>query len=165
MTLTAHAITGAAIAAAIPDHPILGFCAGFVSHYVLDAIPHTDYPIASPSLDPMIGGKIVFDKRLALDALRIGGDAVVGVALSYMLFAAPGLIGHVGGRVALIGAAAGLLPDFFHFLYLRMPYGPFKALERFHIAIQNETKRAWIGVATQVGAVAFVLFLVLYWRY
>lgn len=35
MTLTTHAITGAAIATMVPNYPALGFILGFGSHYIL----------------------------------------------------------------------------------------------------------------------------------
>ncbi|MDH2348696.1 hypothetical protein [Bradyrhizobium sp. SSUT77] len=43
MILSTHAIVGGAIASLIPDQPALAFVAGIVSHFVIDAIPHSDY--------------------------------------------------------------------------------------------------------------------------
>ena len=52
MILSTHAIVGAAIASFLPSHPTTAFVLGFGSHFVLDAIPHWDYPIKSASVDP-----------------------------------------------------------------------------------------------------------------
>jgi hypothetical protein len=41
MLTTVHLLTGAAIGLAVPN-PIWAFAAGFISHFLLDAIPHTD---------------------------------------------------------------------------------------------------------------------------
>ena len=51
MTLATHAVVGAAAASLIPTHPFLGFIAGFVSHFAIDAIPHWEYSLASAKID------------------------------------------------------------------------------------------------------------------
>jgi hypothetical protein len=55
MILTTHAVVGAALATFLPSHPVIAFAVGFASHFVLDAIPHVDYPIKSRSVNPKIG--------------------------------------------------------------------------------------------------------------
>ena len=47
MILVTHAIAGGAVASLVPNNPVLGFTLGFASHFLLDAIPHWDYPIRS----------------------------------------------------------------------------------------------------------------------
>jgi hypothetical protein len=44
MILTTHAVVGAALASFVPEHPAVAFVVGFGSHFILDAIPHVDYP-------------------------------------------------------------------------------------------------------------------------
>jgi hypothetical protein len=51
MILTTHAVVGAALASFVPSHPATAFVLGFASHFVLDAIPHVDYPIKSRSVN------------------------------------------------------------------------------------------------------------------
>jgi hypothetical protein len=58
------------------------FVIGFGSHFVLDAIPHWDYPIKSQSVDLKIGAPVVFDSALRRDALTIGSDAVFGIMIA-----------------------------------------------------------------------------------
>ena len=45
LTLMTHAIVGAAIVGLVPAHPLLGLSLAFASHFILDALPHWDYPI------------------------------------------------------------------------------------------------------------------------
>jgi hypothetical protein len=47
MTLTTHALLGAAAASLFPASPALAFAAGFASHFAADALPHWDYKILS----------------------------------------------------------------------------------------------------------------------
>lgn len=127
MTLTTHAVTGAAIMSLVPQHPILGICAAFASHFVIDAIPHWDYPIESASINPDIGATIKYDKAFWVDIARIGSDMFLGVALSvfvFLPFAAP--------FVLLLGALAGILPDPLLFLHTRFRHEPLVSLQRFH---------------------------------
>jgi len=47
MTLAAHSIVGGATVSLMPTHPVLGLCLAFARHFVLDAMPHWDYPMRS----------------------------------------------------------------------------------------------------------------------
>ncbi len=155
MTLTTHAITGAALATLMPSHPVLGFCAGFGSHFLLDAIPHWDYPILSDSIHPSKGGKLKFSRLLFLDGLRIGGDALLGLVLAALIFGYPYLL-----TPALIGAIGGITPDFLQFVYLRFPHPATSWLQRFHSWIHTRVGfegRPVLGMTTQV---IFVLLIV-----
>jgi hypothetical protein len=93
MILSTHAIVGAALASFLPAHPIGAFVIGFGSHFVLDAIPHWDYPIRSRSVDPRIGAPAVFDNALRLDALTIGSDAFFGIVIALLLFGSRQILG------------------------------------------------------------------------
>jgi hypothetical protein len=163
MTLTAHAVVGAGIVAAMPVHPILGLCAAFASHFVLDAIPHWGYPIHSPSLRPDIRAPLKFDRALFLDFVTMGSDALLGLVLAILLFATPSTF-----LLVLAGACAGEAPDTFHFFYTRYPHEPFLSIFRFHAWIQSEDifrERPVLGIASQItfiavftGAVKLIVF-------
>lgn len=86
MILSTHAIVGAAIASFLPSHPTTAFVLGFASHFVLDAIPHWDYPIRSAAVDPKIGAPMTFDRALLRDAVVIGSDGLVGILGALLLF-------------------------------------------------------------------------------
>src|SRR5215813_1205126 len=105
MILSTHALVGAAIANMLPTHPAAGFAPGFASHFVLDAIPHADYPIRSASLDPKIGAPLRFDCALLQDAITIGADGLLGLVLAFLLFASAG-----NEWTILLGACGAVLP-------------------------------------------------------
>src|SRR5437660_9654997 len=115
MILSTHAIVGAAIASFVPSHPTAAFILGFASHFVLDAIPHWDYPIRSAAVHPKIGGPITFDRALLRDAVVIGSDGLLGI----------------------LGALL-MLPDPLHTIHAHFPYEPLRTLQRFHRWIHTD---------------------------
>src|SRR3989344_5439218 len=127
MTLMTHAVVGASVAALIPQHPVLAFCGAFASHFLIDAIPHADYKIASASVDPNIDAPMRFDTALLRDMVVIGSDALLGLAISLLLFvpAAPFWL-------IFVCASAGVLPDPLQFVYSPFPHEPLLSLHRFH---------------------------------
>lgn len=148
MILATHALAGAAVAELFPQHPVLGFFAGFVSHFVLDAIPHQDYYLESlvhkrniNAVDMEIGPAFMRDlMKMSLD-LAIG---FTGVWFLFSRFHHPLLAGIAGG----IG---GVLPDAFQFLYFKFRIG--QSLQRFHTRIQESTlleNHFLVSLASQV---------------
>ena len=127
MTLTAHAVVGAAIASLIPQHPEIVACAAFASHFAVDAIPQWDYSIRSASINPGIGAKMRYDRAFFLDICAIGADALLGIVLSLLLFASA-----QDWWVILLGACAGMLPDPLQFVYAHWRHEPLVSLQRFH---------------------------------
>lgn len=159
MTLTTHAIAGAALAALVPEHPALGFTAGFASHFLLDAIPHWDYAMLSEAINPKIAAPFTIDRALVLDVLRIGSDMTLGLALAALFFATP----HTAFAV-FCGAMGGILPDALQFLYGRFPHGPLARLQRFHEWIHARRHlelegRYALGVASQLCLLTVFLML------
>ena len=154
MILSTHAIVGAALASFLPAHPIGAFVIGFGSHFVLDAIPHWDYPIRSRSVDPRIGAPLVFDNALRRDALTIGSDAFFGIVIALLLF---------GSResfwAVLLGAIGAMLPDPLQFLHARWPHGPLQIHQRFHRWAHTTKKidSVPLGVGTQMILVVAVI--------
>ena len=152
MTLTAHSIVGAAIASALPQHPVLGFALAFASHFAVDAIPHYDYHIESTSIDPRFATALRLDATLFRDFLRIGSDAFLGFALSILFF---------GPTVATIaGIVGGMLPDFLQFAWMRIQHEPLNSLQRFHKWIHSKNRlegRPLFGIFTQMAFLAAVI--------
>ena len=95
MLSTPHLLAGAAIVTLVPD-PNLSLPLSFISHFVLDAIPHWDGG----------GPKPPFNKK---DYLRVGGDYVFGVLLVFLL-----TLGNGNQILILVGAVLATLPDFIH---------------------------------------------------
>jgi len=159
MTLATHAITGAALATAMPEHPALAFCAGFASHFLIDAIPHWDYPIHSDSVNPTIAKPMRFDGALAIDALSIGFDALLGLALSVFFFGTPGAL-----LAVVAGAVGGILPDPLQFVSTHTNVEPLISLQHFHKWIHTDRKlrqegKHLIGISSQILFVAAVVAL------
>jgi hypothetical protein len=155
LTLTTHAVVGGAIVSLMPSFPMLGLCLAFASHFLLDAIPHLDYPIRSASVDPKIGARMRFDRALLIDTVTIGADAVLGIVLAVALFAAQANL-----LLVACGAGAAILPDALQFAYLRFRREPLASLQRFHcwIHTSNRMKRQPIlGVVSQVAFVAVLV--------
>lgn len=147
MTLTAHAIVGAGIAAALPAHPVFGVCAAFASHFLVDAIPHYDYHIRSASINPELGGGMKFDRALLQDFLAIGSDFALGLLLALFFFATPSTLWLI-----LSAAFAGQLPDALQFVYIRFPHG-LLYLQRFHKWVHTKRhlrKHPALGTISQV---------------
>ena len=158
MTLTAHAIVGAGIAAAIPAHPVLGISLAFASHFLVDAIPHYDYQVRSDSIHPHIGAPMRFDRALLLDFFSIGGDFALGIILALFFFATPTI-----WPLIAIAAFAGQLPDALQFVYTRFKHEPLVSLQKFHHWIHTKRRlreHPVLGVTSQVCfLVAFVAFV------
>ena len=157
MTLTTHAVAGAALASLMPEHPLVGFAAGFASHFMLDAIPHWDYAILSASVNPEAGGPVRFDRRFALDMVRIGSDATLGLALSALLIASP-----ENATAVFWGAVGGILPDALQFAYLRFPQEPLLTLQRLHWRIHAKRRleregRFVLGLASQLALLGLII--------
>lgn len=138
MILTTHAIAGAAVGSLTPSHPVAGFAIGFISHFVLDAIPHWHYPLDAITIDandPMKNNMRI-NKDFVFDMLKIGFDAALGIALSLLLFQSS----HGYSLLAaLMGASGGIAPDALQFVYWKWRHQPLIALQRFHIWIHAKT--------------------------
>jgi hypothetical protein len=122
MILTTHAVVGAALASFVPSHPAAAFVFGFGSHFILDAIPHVDYPIKSRSVDPRIGAPMAFDGALLRDFITIGSDGLFGMLLSLLLFSS-----LTNFWAVVMGAVGAMLPDPLQFAYTRFPYEPLRS--------------------------------------
>ena len=157
MTLTTHAIVGGAIVSLMPVHPLLGVCVAFASHFLLDAIPHWDYPIRSASVNPEIAGSMKYDRALFADMVTIGADALLGIVLALILFTTQRSI-----ILVLLGACAGILPDALQFAYMRFPRQPLASLQRFHqwSHTSHKLSNPLLGVLSQFTfVVAFVMIV------
>jgi hypothetical protein len=157
LTLTTHAIVGGAIVSLMPVHPLLGVCMAFASHFLLDAIPHWDYPIRSASMNPEIAGSMKYDRALFADMVTIGADALLGIVLALILFATQRII-----ILVLLGACAGILPDALQFAYMRFPRQPLASLQRFHqwSHTSHKLSKPLLGVLSQsTFVVAFVMIV------
>jgi hypothetical protein len=138
-------------------HPLVGLTLAFGSHFVLDALPHWDYPIHSSCINPSFRARMSYDRKLFIDLLKIGGDAAFGIVIAVLLFAT-----QRDASLALIlaGAIAGMLPDALQFAYMRFPHQPLSVIQRFHQWIHTSRQmrgRPVLGIVSQCAFV--VVFL------
>ncbi len=148
MTLTTHAIVGAAAASLVPSQPVLGFVLGFASHFAIDSIPHWAEGKLLRAVDKdtrnPLGAKVHSGKDLIHDVLFVGTDSLLGfvgaVCILFVLF-------HVPLYIVLLGAFAGQMPDGLQFLYFTFHPRFMDGLQSFHSRIQTEsTDMAYLGI-------------------
>lgn len=142
MTATAHALVGGAIASAIPN-PALGIPLAFLSHPILDMIPHWDLGIGWRKKN-----KITLFAESVL-------DLAVGIVVAYFIF------GQNLNPIYFLSCI------FFSEVWdiLMMPYllwgwdfPPFSTAYSWQHKIQANTKLPW-GILTQVATVASVVLI------
>jgi hypothetical protein len=162
MTLTTHAIVGATFASIFPQDPALALSAAFASHFLIDTLPHWDYAVLSK-----IEGETKIQSRFdtksplyLLDFLRTGSDAVLGTILSVLILSM--YLFHFPLWVSVLGAWAGVLPDFLQFVYYKTRTTFLLPLQRFHIWIQKGRSiypSPFVGLLLQAMLVVIVLAL------
>jgi hypothetical protein len=161
MTLTTHAIVGASVASILPSHPALGFAAGFVSHFLLDAIPHWDYYLISRKKDnsnPM-NNDIILNKYFIFDLFKIGTDAILGVVIALLLF---GISNFHLVWAPLWGIVGALTPDALQFIYFKWRHEPMISLQRFHLWVHQNDKlnnRPVLGISLQIIIIVLVIVI------
>ena len=146
MILSTHAVVGAAIATLLPRDPVLVFAAGVGSHFVIDAIPHWDYPLRGITVGRSQTGALKLNSALLRDVSLIALDACAGLALAILLFAQSAPI-----WVIVLAAIAAMLPDPLQVLHRLYPHEPLRTLQRFHEWMHTDKKLGWrIGVGSQL---------------
>ena len=152
MTLTTHAVIGAAAASMVQGYLVLAFGVAFVSHFVLDAISHWHYPVKSIQKDKRdrMKNDMVIGKHFIADVAVIGCDALLGVGISLVVFS---YFFHLSLVLVLIGATAGILPDPLQFVYWKFRHEPIASLQRFHMwihAVTDLDNRPLLGIGSQI---------------
>jgi hypothetical protein len=153
MLLSTHGVFGAMTASLVPQHPILGFTLGFLSHFLLDSFPHYDYDLASSKPSEEIEKRdIVVGKNLFADLVPLGLDCLGGFIVAAAIFSGGSIF------VAILGAIGGVLPDALQFVYMKTHSRFLLPLQKLHAAIQRKNmfnKRPLPGIAIQFVAILF----------
>lgn len=147
----------------MPSHPLLGFAAGFASHFLADAIPHWDYTLAAVKIDPndKMNTDMLINKHFPLDILKIGFDAALGVIFS--LFLLKSVIHPHSFSYLLLGAAGGIVPDALQFIYWKFRHKPLAIVQRLHLWIHAKTSlngKPVLGISLQALFVFIVVIIV-----
>jgi hypothetical protein len=159
MILVTHAIAGAAAAELFPSNPIAAFIAAFLSHFVLDAIPHWNYTVKSHKKNPddPLNGEVRFGKDLVIDLFKVFLDLLSGVALAFLFFSKGT---YQSETIVLLGAFGGMFPDALQFAYWLFKIEPLKSLQRFHVWVHHKTEwqlsAAW-GIPIQIVTVIAII--------
>ena len=160
MILLTHAIAGAALGRLTPKNLFISFSLGFVSHFILDAIPHKTYSLKSyqrNSKDPM-KNDMAFNKNFIRDLFFMALDLGLGFIISVYFF--QGAKGFFNPSWPLIfGALGGVTPDALQFLYFKFRKEPLLSLQKFHNFIDSETSSVFIGYLTQLIVIIILVSL------
>jgi hypothetical protein len=161
MTLTTHAVVGAAIASSMPNHLVFGFVLAFASHFVLDAIPHWDYRLSSHKTggNDRMNDDMIMNKNFFIDLTKIGLDILCGTLLALLVFTLynPHLF-----WIPLIGVFGAILPDALQFVYWKWRHQPLIALQRFHLWIHAKSDfndKPVAGIPFQIAVIVLVILV------
>lgn len=151
MLLVVHILTGAAIGLIIQNYWLI-FVLAFISHLILDAVPHYEYDI-----EPLKGG--VINKEFFLALPKPLADLAAGGLLIFWLAWQPGSIGYV-----MTGIFAALLLDGLSFMYWLTKFSWLEVIVSFHrftIHPKNNKNTPFLkGAITQILAIAVAIALI-----
>ncbi len=160
MILATHAIVGAA-AGRIFSNPLAAFIAAFISHIVIDTIPHWQYVQASfepgenESEDDM-----VLDHRFIGDFLKFSVDCLLGAVFAIFVFGGE-WTGFSGISVPLLaGIIGGILPDILEFVSFKIRREPLISLRKIHNVFHGKNIPALpYGILSQLAVIAVAVAL------
>lgn len=142
MILATHAIVGAAVGRFFPENPFLALITGFISHFLIDAIPHWQYPLKSIVKDKnnpkdLMREDMVVGEDFIGDLTLITIDLLSGLVLALYIF---GTKGNLLNPSVLLGALGGILPDALTFAYFKFRVEPLATIQRLQIFANREGK-------------------------
>lgn len=123
MILTSHILAGAAIGSQI-NNPVLAATFAFISHFVLDFIPHPE----EYNIDNLKTKK--FNKYFIKDLIKVFIDFILGFIIVFYFSR-----GSFNFSNILIGAFFGALPDGLQFLSFQFNFKFLQVSQKFHIKV------------------------------
>jgi len=173
MVLTTHQVVGGAIAKIFNLNPISAFFAGVVSHYLLDGLPHWDYPLGSATDNgskSTLDGDIKIGKKFIADIFRFAPDFLLGMFIALHFFSNSDYSTLSGIKDGLFdpvlwGALGGIVPDALQFCYFKIRREPLTTLQRFHefmhtkFEIKGKQGTYLMGIFVQVFIILLVVVL------
>lgn len=157
MLLAPHALVGAAIAATVPN-PILGLLLAFLSHFLLDRVPHWEY-----SIEPL---KNIKSKGI-LYCLPILRRVFADLFIGGILIIASSAIGGEFSPVTFIGGFFGILPDGMTALYILRPKNKFLKIfftlhQGVHFSKEHGRPPLRVGLTWQIVASVLALYFLVF---
>jgi hypothetical protein len=164
MIITSHIVAGAA-SGSVASNLWVAFLYGFISHFILDYIPHTDISSFLPKRNKQGFDSSPYFKNIKLILL----DALISLILIIVLL----IFAQGKSWLIIIGAFGGILPDLldnnpFVTPYLRRNYFFKKYFHemihhRIHYSVRREQGWGWLilGMVTQlviIGGGLCILF-------
>lgn len=142
MTATAHALVGGAIAAST-QNPALGITASFISHPLLDLVPHWDF-----------GANWKKKTKIKL-FIEASADLLLGIALTYLIFGSKVQLWYLAAAV-FVAEIWDLAETPYWILGWKIP--PFKWIYGIQSKMQNKAGIPW-GIVTQVVVIALFFWI------
>ena len=142
MTATAHALIGGAVAASVPD-PALGLTISFISHPLVDLIPHWDFGLNWRKKTRL---KLFIEASL---------DLLFGVILSYIIFGQ-----HVNFWYLAACIFVSEVWDIIEVPYwiLGWKIAPFTWVYKIQSKMQGHAKLPW-GILTQIMTIVVLAII------
>ncbi|MDH4358694.1 MAG: hypothetical protein OEV37_01945 [Candidatus Berkelbacteria bacterium] len=143
MTLTAHVATGIAVGS-LTDNSSVGFFAGWLTHHVVDGIPHSD-----PGSWGAVGESVFKNRRSLIWTVC---DITIATTLFFLFLSLSGF-----STVLFISVLGAAIPDlidnspFWSKPLRKLP--PLKWFHQFHEVIHytiKVKKYLWLGIMTQI---------------
>jgi hypothetical protein len=140
MTLSAHAVVGAALSSAFRLNPGASLLIGFMSHFLLDRVPHWDYELPSANIDEVnpFNNDLPINRQAWRDWSKIGLDVFLGLSFTFIFFLSNGQ--NFSWLSLLAGALGGMLPDGLQLLYMKLHREPFILFYRLHVLMHSPYK-------------------------
>ncbi|MDQ3076744.1 MAG: hypothetical protein M3Q63_01680 [bacterium] len=162
MTLGTHAVAGALIGAIASENIAFVVSAAFLSHFLLDTIPHWDYKLGSIENQGVVinNDMNTHSRTFLVDLVKIGFDFWIGIGLviiAYYQFPMQVFLG------ALVGGLMGLIPDPLQFVYWKTRWKWMLPLQKFHMWMHSENRlkgHPILGILSQTAIMAVSLMAV-----
>ena len=157
MILLPHIITGAMIGAKTKNLGLI-IILSFLSHFILDKIPHWDYSIKGVK---DFRGTRNF-KKLVMTLIKIGIDGLIGLLIVSLTLWQSDMFNSDYLLFILFGIFASVLPDLLGILSEIMHNNLLNIFAKFHDfahskKTEKEGKITFLGIFTQIAVIIFAL--------
>jgi hypothetical protein len=164
MVFTPHIITGGAISVLAKANPATSFVFGLLSHYMLDVLPHWDYPLLSStksSSENALDGTInVRGKAFAIDLVKVSIDFLIGLSITIYFFRDFYSVATLFTSPVLWGSFGAVLPDLLQFTYYQVKREPLTTHQRFHDFMHTDIRLKGRNILGPVLQIIFVIVVI-----